>query len=153
MKKIQENTALIVTSSLLCSSICYKKVQNEKMNGKEQSKAQLKQELIKIKQTDYFIIVEGKNDKKKLVQLGFNANYIFCLHAGKNLDARIEQLLEKCKGQDRILVIMTDGDKKGMEMYKKIKHVASQFGTKIYNDKALRKLLACYSHIESIPLF
>ncbi len=123
------------------------------MNVEEQSKVQLKKELIKIKQINYFIIVEGKNDKKKLVQLGFSANYIFCLHAGKSLDARIEQLLEKCKAQDRILVIMTDNDKKGMQLYKKIKHVASQFGTKIYNDKILRKLLIHYPHIESIPVF
>ena len=89
------------------------------------------------------IIVEGKNDVKALKEIGFE--YFFTLR--KPIYKIMEELTTK------EVVILTDFDHKGIQLYKKIKSECSQRGIKI-NHK-LRSLLrkSKMIHIEGLTTF
>lgn len=91
------------------------------------------------------IIVEGPNDKKALEQLGIR-NSIFIL-SKKPVFFIAEKVAEKSSQA----VLLTDFDKKGKELYKKLKTELQNHGVEIDN-KARHWLLknTRISHIEGI---
>lgn len=61
------------------------------------------------------IIVEGKKDKKALVEMGFDGE-IITLHSGKSLYEFSESIANRFKK----VVLLIDWDEKGEELYSKI---------------------------------
>ena len=112
-----------------------------------------KQKILKIigdlknKYPEVLIIVEGKNDKKSLEELGLQN--IFVLKKG-NLFKAIEKIIDsgikKC-------MILTDFDDEGKKLYYILKRELVKNGIKI--DDKLRKLLIRekLSHIEGLFTF
>ena len=101
------------------------------------------QQVDKLKEEQTLIIVEGKNDKKALQH--FNLENIVTLATPLY---KILEMMWKEK-----VVILTDFDKKGKQLYKKIKSLCSQRG--IYIDDTLRLLLLKHklSHVEGLATF
>ena len=83
----------------------------------------IKKEIDKLIESQILIVVEGKNDKKALKNLGLK-NVV-------TLSTPLYQVVEIIK--DKEVVILTDFDKKGKELYRKIKSDCSQRGIKINN--------------------
>ncbi|MGC8581796.1 MAG: toprim domain-containing protein [Thermoplasmata archaeon] len=77
-----------------------------------------------------FIIVEGGRDFKSLVELGVT-NEIAIINKGIHLYEFIEQNENKMKG--KMVIILTDWDKKGKELYDSIKNMLKGYGI---NDNA-----------------
>lgn len=106
-------------------------------NGKKGSrgsshKAELQQLLARYGEEDHLIIVEGNEDKNSLNRLGL-AN-IMVLNK-KPLFKIVEDII---KEKQKVL-IMTDLDKKGKELYGKLNHHLQQHGVKV--DNTLRNFL------------
>ncbi len=80
----------------------------------------------KIKDSGKIVIVEGKEDKAALKRLGITN--IVQLNK-KPLYKIVEQLVEERKG----VIILTDLDKKGKQLYGKLNHDLQQFGVKVDN--------------------
>ena len=101
------------------------------------------QQVDKLKEEHTLIIVEGKNDKKALQH--FNLENIVTLATPLY---KILEMMWKEK-----VVILTDFDKKGKQLYKKIKSLCSQRG--FYIDDTLRLLLLKHklSHVEGLATF
>lgn len=103
------------------------------------------------KYMDYVFIVEGKKDVSALRSLGFDRVYEI---NGKGLS--LKESVERISffaGKNRIC-ILTDFDKKGKELYFKIKSILSEMrGVKI--DSSFRSVLrkAGVSHVESVDKF
>lgn len=90
------------------------------------------------------IIVEGQNDKKTLEHLGVKSE-IFVLK--KPLFSVIEEIAERHK----IVVILTDFDKKGKELYGKLRSGLQRLGVKV--DRHFREFLqknTKLSHIQGL---
>jgi len=85
------------------------------------------EELELIKSSTEKIVVEGPNDKKALVKVGISARRIITLN--KPL-YRIIEIVLKTKQE---VIILTDLDKKGKELYGKINHDCQQFGIRVNN--------------------
>ena len=83
----------------------------------------IQEEIDKLVEFQTLIVVEGKNDKKALKKLGLK-NIV-------TLSTPLYKVVEIIK--DKEVVILTDFDKKGKELYKKIKSDCSQRGIKIDN--------------------
>jgi 5S rRNA maturation endonuclease (ribonuclease M5) len=101
-------------------------------------------ELFKIAQNkNTLVIVEGKNDKKALKNLGF-LNII-------TLATPLYQIVETISDDE--IIILTDFDSKGIELYKKIKSDCSQRGIAI--DNSIRSYLrkSDLVHIEGLDSF
>lgn len=106
----------------------------------------LKNEIEKYK--DYAIIVEGKKDVNSLKSLGFEK--IYAIHVNAiSIKERTEQIMSLIEKKEKIC-ILTDFDKKGKELYLKLKTIFQELGAHL--DSSLRSLLlkAKVSHIESI---
>lgn len=88
-------------------------------------------------------IVEGKEDKKVLKNLGFRKII--------TMQQPFYKVIEKINKEE--VVILTDLDKKGKELYSKIQHELNKRGIKI--DNKLRHLLfrTGLSHIEGLDNF
>ncbi len=99
-----------------------------------------------IQESNLPVIVEGKNDVKSLKKLGFT--FFFTLR--KPIYKIIEELNERNITK---VIILTDFDSKGIQLYKKIKSECSQRGIKI-NSK-LRSLLrkSKIIHIEGLATY
>ena len=109
---------------------------------------QVLQEIQKYK--SYVIIVEGKNDKKAISNLGFEK--IFTLHKNSiSLRERAEQICNQIEKKDKVC-ILTDFDKKGRQLYKYVKPILQENGIRL--DSSLRKILKAnsVSHIEGIKI-
>jgi len=79
-----------------------------------------------IKDSDKIIIVEGKEDKKALHKLGITD--VVQLNK-RPLYKVVEELIEKGKE----VIILTDLDKKGKQLYGKLNHDLCRFGVKVDN--------------------
>lgn len=107
----------------------------------------------KIKNSDKIIIVEGKEDKAALKRLGITN--IVQLNK-KPLYKIVEELIEKGKQ----VIILTDLDKKGKQLYGKLNHDLQRFGVKVDNKfrhflfrkTKLRQIEGLDSYIERITL-
>ena len=90
----------------------------------------IKEEISKIKQNNYLVIVEGKKDKKAL----------------KNKP--IFEIIESINGKD--IVILTDLDSEGKKLFNKLRHQLQRRGVKLHNK--LRNLLfkTKLRHIEGL---
>jgi len=107
----------------------------------------------KIKTSDKIIIVEGKEDKAALKRLGITN--IVQLNK-KPLYKIVEELIEKSKG----VIILTDLDKKGKQLYGKLNHDLGRFGVKVDNrfrlflfkNTKLRQIEGLDSYIERLKL-
>jgi len=101
----------------------------------------IQKEIVKLVESQTLIVVEGKNDKKALKKLGLE-NIV-------TLSTPLYKVVEMIFNKE--LVILTDFDKRGKELYKKIKSDCSQRGI-IVNDK-LRLFLMTKTqlvHIEGL---
>ncbi|MEA2037827.1 MAG: toprim domain-containing protein [Nanoarchaeota archaeon] len=86
----------------------------------------------KVKSSDNLVIVEGKEDKAALKRLGVT-NVI-------QLNKRpLYKVVEEVVRKEKETIILTDLDKKGKELYRKLNHPLQQFGIRI--DNKLRHFL------------
>ena len=102
----------------------------------------------KLKNSDKLIIVEGIKDKKALNSIGVN-NFIVML-SKKPIFAVIEDVA-KVANQ---VIILTDFDKKGKELYGKLNSGLQKLGVKV--DRYFREWLqrnTKLSHIEGIDTY
>ena len=79
-----------------------------------------------IKDSDKIIIVEGKEDKAALKRLGLT--HVVQLNK-RPLYKVVEELIEEGKE----VIILTDLDKKGKQLYGKLNHDLCRFGVKVDN--------------------
>ena len=90
------------------------------------------------------IIVEGRNDKKALQELGLENIF--------TLNLPLFKIVERISGKE--VVILTDLDKKGKQLYRRIQHDCIHHGIKINNK--LRHFLfreTQLAHIEGLPTY
>jgi 5S rRNA maturation endonuclease (ribonuclease M5) len=107
----------------------------------------------KIKTSDKILIVEGKEDKAALRRLGITN--VVQLNK-KPLYKIVEDLMEKGKE----VIILTDLDKKGKQLYGKLNHDLRRFGVKVDNKfrhflfrkTKLRQIEGMDSYIDRIKL-
>ena len=102
------------------------------------------------KSRNFFIIVEGKNDKKALLELGFI--HIFIIHeSGKSIYEKIEQI--EFLAENKKICILTDFDKKGKKLYLLLKSELSK--RKVHVDNTFRGMLlkSGISHIEGLSSY
>ena len=104
---------------------------------------QIREEIKKIKERDLLIIVEGKKDKQAIEKLGITKIEVL---SKTPIYKVIETVAEKAKE----VVILTDMDKKGKELYHRLLVGLQKHGLKINNK--LRELLfrAKVSHVEGL---
>lgn len=97
-----------------------------------------------IKESGKLIIVEGKNDKKALNELGLK-NIITL--SKEPLFSIVEQI------DDKEVIILTDFDKEGKKLYQSLKHDLQEKGVKI--DDKLRRILSKskITHIEGLTKY
>ena len=103
--------------------------------------------LNKIKEEDILIIVEGKKDKAALEN--FEIKNIKILN-GKDIWNRCEEIAEN----NEEVIILTDFDKKGKELYIKIAKNCEKLGIKV--NKIYREQLQKHtklSHIEGLKTY
>lgn len=112
-------------------------------NMKQEYIDQINKELEKIKDRDLLVIVEGKKDRIALGNLGIT-KIIFL--SKTPLYKVIETAAEKAKE----VVILTDMDRKGKELYHRLFVGLQKHGVKVNNK--LRELLfrAKVSHVEGL---
>jgi len=91
------------------------------------------------------IIVEGKNDKKALVTIGYNPELIIVYNAkGLGIVEFCEDIAKSCPD----VVILTDFDDEGKKLYRQFVTNFERLGVKV--DRVLREMLRRYSHISHI---
>ncbi len=111
--------------------------------------AKLQGEIEKFK--EYVIIVEGKKDVQALKSLGFDR--VYAIHStGVSIRERVEQIMPFITRKDRVC-ILSDLDRKGKQLYEKLKPIFQEFGAKL--DSTLRGILikSRVSHIEGLSTF
>lgn len=86
----------------------------------------LEEEIIKLKQSDKLIIVEGKRDKAALEKLG--VKNIFTLSKKP-----LFQIIEEISGKNKDVVILTDLDRHGKELFGKLNSGLQYHGVKVDN--------------------
>ena len=114
------------------------------MKGKEE----VKEVISELSESNKLIIVEGPKDKKALNEVGVN-NYIVCL----SKKAIFEVIEDVAKLTDKV-VILTDFDKKGKELYGKLNSGLQKHGVKV--DHYFREWLqknTRISHVEGLDKF
>lgn len=110
---------------------------------------ELIEEIKKLKEADFIIIVEGKKDKSALEKFG--VKNIITL-SKKPLFAVIEDIVAEKKE----VVILTDLDKKGKQLYGKLNSGLQKFGVKVNNKfreflfkkTKLRQIEGIYNHVK-----
>ena len=105
---------------------------------------EIKDLIAEIQQEDIPIIVEGRNDKKALQELGLDNIF--------TLNLPLFKIVERIHTKE--VVILTDLDKKGKELYRRIQHDCIHHGIKINNK--LRHFLfreTELSHIEGLVTY
>lgn len=86
---------------------------------------ELKEHIDWITKNKPFIIVEGKEDKLSLEKLGIR-NIV-------TINKPLYKIVEEAMEEEQVL-ILTDLDKKGKQLYSKLNHQLNQFGVKINNN-------------------
>ena len=84
-----------------------------------------------LKKTSKLIIVEGKKDKKALEEFGIK-NII-------TLKQALYKTVEEISSKNKEVIILTDLDKEGKELYGKLNSELQRFGVKV--DKKFREFL------------
>jgi len=95
----------------------------------------------RIRSSDQIVVVEGKEDKAALNRLGIR--YVVQLNK-KPLYKIVEELVERGKG----VLILTDLDKKGKQLYGKLNHDLCRFGVKV--DNRFRNFLFRHTKLRQI---
>ena len=86
----------------------------------------LKEEITKLKQSDKLVIVEGKKDKAALEKLGIKN--IFTLSKKP-----LFHIIEEISGKNKDVVILTDLDRHGKELFGKLNSGLQYHGVKVDN--------------------
>jgi len=102
---------------------------------------QLLEWIDKIKDSDKIVIVEGKEDKAALKRLGITNTIQL---NKKPLYKIVEELVKEGKE----VIILTDLDKKGKQLYGKLNHNLQQFGVKV--DNRFRNFLFKHTQLRQI---
>jgi 5S rRNA maturation endonuclease (ribonuclease M5) len=109
--------------------------------------------LDKIKKSNILIIVEGKRDRSALEKLG--------LKNIKELSKKpLFQVVEEAVDETKEVVILTDLDKKGKELYGKLNRDLQGFGVKVNNElrnflfkkTKLRQIEGLDSYVEKLGI-
>lgn len=117
-----------------------------KKNTEKQQKHDLHAWIGKIKKSKLAIIAEGKKDKAALEKLGITR---ITTLSKQPLFAIIEELAKT----ENEVIILTDFDKKGKELYGKLKKYSEHVGLKV--NHGFREWLqrnTKYSHVEGINM-
>ncbi len=105
----------------------------------------------KIKQSNILMVVEGKKDKKALEKLGLS-NII-------ELERKpLYQIVEEISELNKEVIILTDLDKKGKEIYGKLNNDLQKRGIKVRNElrnflfknTKLRQVEGLYTYLGNI---
>ncbi len=97
------------------------------------------------KNKEFLVVVEGKKDKEALEKLGFKR----IKYLNKALYKIVEEVVEELgKRKEEKVLILTDLDKKGEEIYKILNSALQARGIKV--DDRLRKFLRRNSKIRQI---
>ena len=108
------------------------------------NKEELKEFLLELRNSNKLIIVEGPKDKKALASLGIT--YVDLLNK-----KAIFEVIEDVAKITKEVIILTDFDKKGKELYGKLNSGLQKYGIKV--DHYFREFLqrnTRLSHIEGI---
>ncbi len=111
------------------------------------TKEELLEIIEKLKQEEFIILVEGKKDKNALEQLEIKNSIVL---NGKDLWNRLEEIAK----EEKEILILTDFDKKGKELYGKITKHLDKLGVK--RNKKYREFFqkrTKLSHIEGIATY
>lgn len=114
------------------------------MNSKKNIHREILFHLKEIQEYNSPVIVEGRKDKKALQELGLDNIF--------TLNMPLFKIVERINGKE--VVILTDLDKKGKQLYRKIQHDCIHHGIKINNK--LRHFLfkeTELSHIEGLGTY
>ena len=95
----------------------------------------------KIKDSDKIVIVEGREDREALKKLGITNTVQL---NKKPLYAVVEDIVEK----DKSVIILTDLDKKGKQLYGKLNHDLQRFSVKV--DNKFREFLFKHTTLRQI---
>ncbi len=98
-----------------------------------------------LRSSEKLILVEGKKDRKSLEQFGIN-NII-------TLGPPLYEVCEYVASQTKDVIILTDLDKKGKELYGKLNSQLSQMGVRVDNRFREFLFLKKLSHIEGLVSF
>ena len=107
-------------------------------------KEELKEFILELKQSNKLIIVEGPKDKKALKELGIT--YVTVLNKKP-----IFQVIEDVSKLTSEVIILTDFDKEGKELYGKLNSGLQKYGVKV--DHYFREWLqrnTKLSHVEGL---
>ncbi|MBW3019268.1 toprim domain-containing protein [Candidatus Woesearchaeota archaeon] len=110
------------------------------------NKEELLDEIAKLKQDKYLIIVEGSKDKIALEKLGLTN--IICLSK-----APLYQIVEEVVKKAKEVAILTDLDGKGKELYHVLSRDLQNHKVKIDNRLRDKLFMAKISHIEGLATF
>jgi len=107
----------------------------------------------KLKEEGKLIIVEGKEDKRALGNLGL----VNVIQLGRKPLYKVVEIVVK-KGEE--VIILTDLDKEGKKIYSRLNHEMGQFGVKIDNrfrnflfkSTQLRQIEGLDSYIERLEI-
>ena len=113
---------------------------------------EIKKEIENLKKEHNIIVVEGKKDRNALIRIGFSGKEIFSINnIGISLYVIIDNLIVMAR-KSRVC-ILTDTDRKGRELYHKIKEKLDENGIRI--NSRLRHLLIKenISHIEGLDTY
>ena len=108
----------------------------------------------KLRKSHKLIIVEGKKDRKALEELGINSERIFTLNKSKALIFVAEETSKK----NNKIILLTDLDKKGKEIYGKLSSELQKNGAEIDNyfreflfkNTKLRQIEGISTHMKKI---
>ena len=113
---------------------------------------ELLEEIEKMKDADCPVIVEGKKDKKSLEALGIRTIF--------TLDKPLYSIVEKIAYNHEKCIILTDLDKKGRQLYRKINadlsthgvHVNNRFREFLFRKTKLRQIEGLVGYIRRMVL-
>lgn len=106
---------------------------------------ELREWVQELRDADLLMIVEGLKDKRALVRLGVEEKKV--RHLNKPLYAMVEEIAEK----ENQVVILTDLDEKGKQLYGRLKKDLAAHGVRV--DTTFREFLqqrTKVSHIEGL---
>lgn len=109
---------------------------------------ELQEWIHELRDSDLLIIVEGLKDKRALVRVGMEEKKV--RHLNKPLYAIVEEIAEK----EKQVVILTDLDEKGKQLYGKLKKDLAAHGVRV--DYVFREFLqrrTKVSHIEGLASY
>ena len=107
---------------------------------------ELKDWLEELQESSFLIVVEGIKDKRSLHRLGIT--FV------RSLNKPLYQVVEEIAAREKKVIILTDFDKKGKELYGKLKKDLINHGVKV--DMHFREFLqqkTRVSHIEGLATY